>query len=110
MKARSFTPPITPSPFEDFHEQLNIIACSMEETPTRAVQKFLKVLCLRRDDFRCLATGIPEKSAVKAGLVPLDPLRYACDTELTHIIPFAIGHGEDRDQVCQNLLVQSYKC
>ena len=38
----------------------------MEETPTRAVQKFLKVLCLRRDDFRCLATGIPEKSAVKA--------------------------------------------
>ena len=82
----------------------------MEETPTRAVQKFLKVLCLRRDDFRCLATGIPEKSAVKAGLVPLDPLRYACDTELTHIIPFAIGHGEDRDQVCQNLLLQSYKC
>lgn len=82
----------------------------MEETPTRAVQKFLKVLCLRRDGFRCLATGIPEKSAVKAGLVQLDPLRYACDTELAHIIPFAFGHWEDRDPVCQNLLLQSYKC
>lgn len=109
VKARSATPQITPPPFEDFQEELEITTSSMGETPTRAVQKLLKVICLRRDGFRCLATGLPEIKAVKAGLVSANPSQYPCDTELAHVIPFSIGHWENREQVCQNLLLQSYK-
>lgn len=109
MKARSATPQITPSPFEDFHKESEITASSMGETPTRTVQKLLKMICLRRDGFRCQATGLPEVNAVKAGLVSVDPSPYPCDTELAHVIPFSIGHWEDRDQVCQNIPLQPYK-
>lgn len=76
----------------------------MRESPTINVQIFPKWGCLRRDGFRCLATGLPEENAAKTGLVSLFPSSYSCHTELAHIIPFTIGH---KDQACQNLPLRS---
>lgn len=109
VKAHSVTPQMTASSFKDFHEELEITASSMGVTPAEAVQKLLRMICLRWDGFRCVATGLLELNAVKAGLVSANPSQYPCDNELAHVIPFSIGHWEDRKQVRQNLLLQYYK-
>ncbi|KAL1965851.1 hypothetical protein VTN77DRAFT_5172 [Rasamsonia byssochlamydoides] len=87
MKARSATP-ITPSPLPDNEETLEEIAAIMDQSPSRYPQGALKKLCLKRDNFRCIATGLIDVSAKKEQGVK-------CNTELAHVLPFSIGQWEN---------------
>ncbi|KAJ9227116.1 hypothetical protein DTO027B5_876 [Paecilomyces variotii] len=92
MKARAPTPTITPSPFPDNDEAVEAVAELMDRSPSRNVQKWLKERCLRRDNYRCMVTGIIENSAAQGA----PPSAYTGSTELSHIIPLSIGSWEDK--------------
>ncbi|PGH16439.1 hypothetical protein AJ79_01770 [Helicocarpus griseus UAMH5409] len=60
----------------------------MDKTPTRNRQKLMKKLCLKRDDFRCLATGAIDINyhGTRESLTGNSGI-----TELAHVIPFSMG-------------------
>jgi hypothetical protein len=71
-------------------ETLEEIAATMDQS-----QGALKKLCLKRDNFRCIATGLIDVSAeTEQGI--------KCFTELAHILPFSIGQWENSKDVCQS--------
>lgn len=85
MRARGATPSITHSPFDDEEEIENVVA-TMDESGSRKDQTLLKKLCLERDDYRCMATGIIDNDAgTRETFGPKAP------TNLCHIIPFSLG-------------------
>ncbi|RQM06815.1 hypothetical protein DH86_00002800, partial [Scytalidium sp. 3C] len=93
MKATTRTPPITPFAFAE--EEKEIIAVSMDKSADRSPQDRLKRLCLARDNFRCLATGIVE-SKHKSGKKSFEKHGR---TVLAHIIPLAMGQWETNEEV-----------
>ncbi|KAJ9191517.1 hypothetical protein DTO164E3_8803 [Paecilomyces variotii] len=94
MKARAPTPTITPSPFPDNDETVQEVAEFMDRSPSRDVQKWLKKRCLRRDNDRCMVTGVIEDESSAAQGAP--PSVYTGPTELSHIIPLSIGSWKDK--------------
>ncbi|EEH10600.1 conserved hypothetical protein [Histoplasma capsulatum G186AR] len=85
MRARGATPSISPSPFDD-EEEIGNVAATMDESGSRKDQTLLKKLCLERDNYRCMATGIIDSDAgTQENPGPKAP------TNLCHIIPFSLG-------------------
>ncbi|KAL1970199.1 hypothetical protein VTN77DRAFT_5359 [Rasamsonia byssochlamydoides] len=82
---------MTPSPFHDNEEAVEEIALPMEESPSRNRQGQLKQLCLKRDNFRCLATGVVDRDVEGSAQGPSGP------TELAHILPL----GKQRPEPCR---------
>lgn len=74
------------------------IASEMDESCTRKDQPKLKDLCLKRDGYRCVLTGIWDKTA-KDRCPPADRGRCIGATELAHIIPFSMGKWDGEDEV-----------
>ena len=95
MKARPRTP-ITPSPFLDGNI-VEEIKADMDEPATRASQHQLKGLCLIRDNFQCMLTGVTDTSASEHGIIIVGP---SANTELSHIIPFSLGSWDNEEEVC----------
>jgi hypothetical protein len=98
VKARCTTPQPTPSPWDEASDDVSNIAS--ETDPTRSQQKRLKYLCLKRDNFRCLVTGIVEteiEGPQSSGDVADG------ETEVAHILPFSIGAWRHKDGVCDSL-------
>jgi hypothetical protein len=62
---------------------------TLEEDPQLAE----KLLCLKRDNFRCIATKLLDISAES------NPEAVKCDTDVTSILPFSIGWSENTKEV-----------
>ncbi|KAL1967979.1 hypothetical protein VTN77DRAFT_2396 [Rasamsonia byssochlamydoides] len=95
MKARSATPTVTPSPFDDNDDAVKQIAASMDESPSRKSQAQLEKLCLHRDNFRCMVTGIVDvdSKGMRASLAGISG-----PTQLSHILPLSIGRWDNNKQ------------
>lgn len=67
----------------------------IDQPPDRNSQSSLKQLCLKRDGFRCLATGVYQSATIGPPSADTGP------TDLAHIIPFSIGQWSNNGRVCQ---------
>jgi hypothetical protein len=61
----------------------------MIDPASRNDQGKLKSMCLQRDGWKCMVTGMPDTSKVRDLAVP------SVITRLAHILPFSIGKWED---------------
>lgn len=69
----------------------------MDISPSRnASQGQPKDLCLQRDNFRCMATGIIDTNAPES---EKSISQYSGPTELAHILPFSIGKWDSNQNV-----------
>ncbi|EER45447.1 conserved hypothetical protein [Histoplasma capsulatum H143] len=95
IKAESATPRVTPSPLNDADDDIEEMASVMDKPPTRNRQKLMKKLFLKRDDFRCLATGAIDLNyhGTRESLTGNSGI-----TELAHIIPFSMGAWSDKQE------------
>ncbi|EDN07669.1 predicted protein [Histoplasma mississippiense (nom. inval.)] len=85
LRARGATPSISPSPFYD-EDEIENVAATLDESGSRKDQTLVKKLCLERDNYRCMATGIIDSDAgTQENPGPKAP------TNLCHIIPFSLG-------------------
>ncbi|KAF7115287.1 hypothetical protein CNMCM5793_001923 [Aspergillus hiratsukae] len=92
------TPDVTASPL-DVEMTVDDIAAELDESCRRKEQPKLKDMCLKRDDHRCVFTGVWDLTA-KNLCPPAERGNRIGHTELAHIIPFShfsMGkwYGED---------------
>lgn len=99
MKARAPTPAITPSPFEDDNEAVEEIAALMNESHNRINQRMLRRHYLRRDDYRCMVTGIIDYMHAPSAM---SSSGLSGPTELAHILPLSIGKWVSSEDVCKH--------
>jgi hypothetical protein len=96
VKARGGkTPALTPSPLMGATDEVDTVYSTLLDPPTRASQALLKKVCLARDGCRCMLSGIWDLESVREKT----QLRPATATQLSHIIPFAMGHYETSSEV-----------
>lgn len=84
------TPNLSLSPFENATAERDAWVAAMLVSPTRNEQKHLKQICLIRDGYKCVLTGIWDVTSVESkpelnSNLPCSP------TQLVHIIPFSLG-------------------
>lgn len=82
----------------DVEMTIDDVAAEMDESSTRKEQPTLKDLCLKRDGYRCVVTGVWDKLG-KNLCPPADRDRCIGDTESAHTLPFSMGKWDDDDQV-----------
>ncbi|OJD10722.1 hypothetical protein AJ78_08340 [Emergomyces pasteurianus Ep9510] len=82
IKAESATPRVTPSSLDDAEDDIEEV-------------KLMKKLCLKRDDFQCLATGVIDVNyhGTRESLTGNSGI-----TELAHVIPFSMGAWSDKQK------------
>ncbi|OJD12676.1 hypothetical protein AJ78_06762 [Emergomyces pasteurianus Ep9510] len=95
IKAKSATPRVTSSSLDDADNDIEEMASVMDKTSTRNRQKLMKKLCLKRDDFRCLATGAIDLNyhGTQESLTGNSGI-----TDLAHVIPFSMGAWSDKQE------------
>jgi len=95
VKARGKTATPTPSPRFGAEDSINEISVNLESSSRD--QKWLKRVCLGRENNRCILTGLYD--SVKAmGNPEIDPIFIATTkTEIAHIIPFSLGNFEESE-------------
>ncbi|KAF7158392.1 hypothetical protein CNMCM6106_004968 [Aspergillus hiratsukae] len=81
------SPDVTASPL-DVEMTVDDIAAELDESCRRKEQLKLKDMCLKRDDHRCVLTGVWDLTA-KNLCPPAERGNRIGDTELAHIIPFS---------------------
>lgn len=89
---------MTPSPLPGAEDLVNVVSSQMTRSSDRNSQSKLKQQCLKRDGYRCLVTGAYDHEHA-AGNVRDDLLQNTAETELAHIIPFALGKFRTSDEV-----------
>ena len=91
------TPCISASPFGDADN----VASDMTQSCSRNSLKRLKKLCLERDNYRCVITNWYAMEAVgKFPNVPDGDIRkHTVKTDISHIIPFALGRRDEGEDV-----------
>ncbi|WEW58396.1 hypothetical protein PRK78_003864 [Emydomyces testavorans] len=94
MKTRTAMLAITPSSFDNKYDAVEQIAALMDKSPSRNSKIQLKELCLRRDNFRCMATGVIEESSG----IESSASDIFGPTELAHIIPFSIAQWDNKQK------------
>ncbi|GIJ99064.1 hypothetical protein Aspvir_001188 [Aspergillus viridinutans] len=100
------TPQVTESPFSDTDINRDDVASEMTESSSRKDQQPLKWLCLKRDGYRCVVTGIWDDHAEQR-CPPGQRGTHIGETELAHIIPFSMGKWEDADE--EKAIAQSWE-
>jgi len=97
VKSKGKTPAISPSPRFGADDSIEEIVSELQSS-SRNDQGWVKEACLRRDNNRCVLTGLYDlKKAVK-NLSKDDRKRNATTkTEAAHIIPFSIGSFTDTE-------------
>lgn len=112
VKASPMTPqPPSPLLFSKYLSESTRAALSMnvEQTPAESELVERKNICFARGNYHCMASGLVDRQSLKDGKVTTgEQSKYVCDTELVHIIPFALGCCEDRE-VCQTRLPLTYR-
>ncbi|KAG5290353.1 hypothetical protein I7I50_00078 [Histoplasma capsulatum G186AR] len=110
LRART-TPYVTPSPLPGAEDLVNVVSSQMTRSSDRNSQSKLKQQCLKRDGYRCLVTGAYDHEHA-AGNVRDDLLQNTAETELAHIIPFALGKFRTSDEEGQKARVWAaiYTC
>jgi hypothetical protein len=63
------------------------------DSASRNDQRKLKKLCLQRDGWKCMLTGVPNTSKVRDHAAP------SMITGLAHILPFSIGKWKNNSNV-----------
>lgn len=58
---------------------------------SRSEQSKLKKDCLKRDGYRCQATGLWDCKSVLDGLIIPNDHKASTTTETAHILPFSLG-------------------
>ena len=92
MKAKGKTPSVTPSPHSTGRDDFNTLAENLPESDSRSEQDKLKKACLKRDNFRCVISGMVEHSyAMTVMEEPELDEADTIDTQAAHIIPFSFG-------------------
>ena len=92
MKARGKTPAVSPSPRFGADDSIEEIASELESS-SRNNQGWLKEACLRRDNNRCVLTGLYDLKKAAENLSKDDRKHNATTrTKAAHIIPFSIGN------------------
>jgi len=86
---------VTPSPWDDASLEEEDILATMLESATRNEQAQLKVYCLKRDNYKCLVTGLYDPSAI-GNILAEDSSESTMYTQLAHILPYSIGKWTDR--------------
>ncbi|KAG5287209.1 hypothetical protein I7I48_03078 [Histoplasma ohiense] len=104
------TPDVTPSPLPDAEDLVNLVSSEMTRPSDRNSQRKLKKNCLERDGYRCLVTGYYDykHGAGKQN----DSSNVTGNTDLAHIIPFALGKFRSNDQETQRARIWAviYTC
>lgn len=95
VKARRPTPGVSPSPFPDDDSVTSQVASAMGLPATRNQQAALKFECLKRDNYRCMATGWVDPNDPR----PASEMRT--HTQLVHIVPFCLGTWDNATEVGQ---------
>lgn len=90
------------SPRKGAEADINEIGAYLEPS-TRKDQADLKRSCLRRDNYRCLVTGMYDLDAPSEILSEELEEVYSAFTECAHIIPFSFGDFT-KTQVAHSLL------
>ncbi|KAM5441456.1 hypothetical protein MferCBS31731_003527 [Microsporum ferrugineum] len=88
------TPAATQSPCTDAQVQVDSLIMNPS---TRNEQSKLKEDCLKRDGYRCKVTGFWDSKSVKdkQTTIPKGDQHFRGDTEVSHILPFALGNFDE---------------
>ncbi|EGC45183.1 conserved hypothetical protein [Histoplasma capsulatum var. duboisii H88] len=110
LRART-TPYVTPSPLPGAENLVNVVSSQRTRSSDRNSQGKLKKQCLARDGYRCLVTGAYDYEHAAKNAQD-DFLETAADTELAHIIPFALGKFRSNAEETQKARVWAaiYTC
>jgi hypothetical protein len=103
VKARGRTPVVEPSPRIGADADVNAIASTLDSC-SRRDQANLKADCLRRDNYRCVVTGVYDFVEARRRFSKEERKRMTTErTECAHIIPFSFGSFAE-SQVAYSLL------
>ncbi|EGD94587.1 hypothetical protein TESG_02097 [Trichophyton tonsurans CBS 112818] len=94
------TPAPTPSACGNNQEQIieSLAVLTPMNPSSRNEQSKLKKDCLKRDGYRCQATGLWDDQSVESGHIIPDDHKASTTTEIAHILPFALGKFDgDKD-------------
>ncbi|KAG5295952.1 hypothetical protein I7I50_08889 [Histoplasma capsulatum G186AR] len=92
-----FTPTITPSPLPEAEYRTMEVAAHMIARSPRYSQSKLKHDCFKRDNYRCMITGVYDYRHAP-GNVPDSIIQKTGATDLVHILPFALGNYQTKIQ------------
>lgn len=85
-------PSMSPSPSPEAHQAIDVL---MGELSSSSRSRQLREACLRRDGFRCVASGIVDGTSYTAGRVRHQKHEYPpSPTKCAHLIPFGLRHVE----------------
>ncbi|EGC48173.1 conserved hypothetical protein [Histoplasma capsulatum var. duboisii H88] len=96
-----FTPTITPSPLPESEYRTMEVAAHMIARSLRYSQTKLKHDCFKRDNYRCMITGVYDYRHAP-GNVPDSIIQKTGATDLVHILPFALGSYQTKIQSEEN--------
>ena len=94
MKAKSLTPSIEPSPRPGWDTSVEVVAA--EISPSQRQQRWLRKVCLERDQSRCVVSGYYDYQKLEK-LPEGHPIKESEDgitTQAAHIVPFCCGSFE----------------
>lgn len=106
MKAKSLTPSIEPSPRPGWDASVEAVAA--EISPSQRQQRWLRKVCLERDQNRCVVSGYYDYQQLEK-LPEGHPIKGSEDgitTQAAHIVPFCCG-SFDKSGVSALLQVSS---
>ena len=95
---------VTPSPRDDASLEKEDILATMLESATRNEQAQLKVYCLKRDNYKCMVTGLYDPSAI-GNILAEDSSESTMFTQLAHILPYSIRKWTDRTSVSISIYI-----
>ena len=94
MKVKSLTPSIEPSPRPGWDASVEVVAA--EISPSQRQQRWLRKVCLERDQNRCVVSGYHDYQKLEK-LPEGHPIKESEDwitTQAAHIVPFCCGSFE----------------
>ncbi|KAK3371924.1 hypothetical protein B0H63DRAFT_282930 [Podospora didyma] len=90
-------PPVTPSPSQSAAFGIELAITQIEGSTRNPGQRWLKEQCLRRDENRCVLSGLIDSGVFKDMSPGERRGNKRTDTECAHILPFALSKLEEKN-------------